>query len=496
MGSFDTEAQKEVRSWLLRYLSELVWETFRKAVTPFIEYDRRVMCLAEAILEDEEQLDEVDRLVQHFVGLVFHVGIIMDRIAHGQLSEDIVELIHTADRHWARMQNDGKKYDQSSVLQYHLIDDLKLQAILAFLKRTSELNSASDLCDKLWSGDCFNAKRAQIKNTLSMDAVTAAKDAVTLKLDVTSSLAVVHSNLPDCLLLEFVQDMSAAGLSQSSVCKPLSASLSVENLVKNYWRRKLLLPAPRGNARNPAGRHSQPSAQHEMLSARLHRKQARAERASRMPRDAGSSSSCSEEDSARAVPVPNDEGVHDRVTSRYFVASNSRTDPSTDQPIECSSSSSDKSKSKTSPPCPARLHRHAGRKQASISNSRQRVVSFANTTDYVSVSGPSTRLQCSAASGLGPPARSSALKHPSKKRQRWSANDEERLYKGVQQFGYSKWLLIKHRQGLLNKTAVQIKDKWRNLTDNQERMGELTAKFGPLKSDLAPASYQLRSNTS
>ncbi|KNB45015.1 hypothetical protein JH06_1287 [Blastocystis sp. subtype 4] len=51
----------------------------------------------------------------------------------------------------------------------------------------------------------------------------------------------------------------------------------------------------------------------------------------------------------------------------------------------------------------------------------------------------------------------------SKKRIRWTLEEEERLIKGVNTYGEGRWTDIRRIMHLTSRTNVEIKDKWRNL---------------------------------
>ena len=45
----------------------------------------------------------------------------------------------------------------------------------------------------------------------------------------------------------------------------------------------------------------------------------------------------------------------------------------------------------------------------------------------------------------------------------WTADEEERLRRGVAKYGKGNWAKIKEKCGFVIRTSVNLKDKWRNM---------------------------------
>lgn len=52
----------------------------------------------------------------------------------------------------------------------------------------------------------------------------------------------------------------------------------------------------------------------------------------------------------------------------------------------------------------------------------------------------------------------------SRKRRMWTEEEEARLIKGVNTYGRGNWVLIRKKMHLTERTNVELKDKWRNIS--------------------------------
>ena len=50
-----------------------------------------------------------------------------------------------------------------------------------------------------------------------------------------------------------------------------------------------------------------------------------------------------------------------------------------------------------------------------------------------------------------------------RKRRRWTLEEDELLREGVAKWGLGQWSLIRTRMGILHRTPMDCKDRWRNL---------------------------------
>ncbi|CAI0556730.1 unnamed protein product [Linum tenue] len=86
------------------------------------------------------------------------------------------------------------------------------------------------------------------------------------------------------------------------------------------------------------------------------------------------------------------------------------------------------------------------------------------TNDVADVPRPTTARKLPPGSPPKKPIDPSLLQR--RKKRKWTVEEETALYNGVQQFGVGSWkeILSSRRQSFNNRTEVDLKDKWRNMT--------------------------------
>lgn len=62
----------------------------------------------------------------------------------------------------------------------------------------------------------------------------------------------------------------------------------------------------------------------------------------------------------------------------------------------------------------------------------------------------------------------------------WQRKETEELYRMVMLYGEGSWALIKENGGFPGRSAVDLKDRWRNVTRNVTLFHDLRVKFGKI----------------